>query len=165
MPFHNITKHGIHFLSIHKNNKNINVGTVYRSPNGDNNKLIEEFTLLVEQFPKHITSIIMGDFNYDLLKQLESAVENFEEVFLSQGFFSLATHSSSIAQSSCIDNIFINDIDRITLSGVIKDIGKYHSLVFSLMNLNLDKASCKSHKYRSTVIPAKILTHWLKNST
>ena len=52
---------------------------------------------MVEQFPKNITSIIMGDFNYDLLKQLESAVENFEEVFLSQCFFpliSLATHSS-----------------------------------------------------------------------
>ena len=136
------------FLTINKNNKKINVGTVYRSPNGDNNKFIEEFTLLVEQFPKNITSIIVGDFNYDLLKQLESAAENFEEVFLSQGFFpliSLATHSSSVAQSSCIDNIFINDIDRITLSGVIKDIGKHHSPVFSLMNLNLDKASCKSH--------------------
>ena len=130
---HNITKHGINFLTINKNNKKINVGTVYCSPNGDNNKFIEEFTLLVEQFPKKITSIIMGDFNYDLLKQLESAVENFEEVFLSQGFFpliSLATHSSSVAQSSCIDNIFINDIDRITLSGVIKDIGKHHSPVF-----------------------------------
>ena len=89
----------------------------------------------------------MGDFNYDLLKQLESAIENFEEVFLSQGFFpliSLATHSSSATQSSCIDNIFTNDIDKISLSGVIKDMGKHHSPVFPLMNFNLDKASCKS---------------------
>ena len=121
--------------------------TVYRSPNGVNNKFIEEFTLLVEHFPKNITSIYMGDFNYDLLKQLESAIENFEEVFLSQGFFpliSLATHSSSATQSSCIDNIFTNNIDKISLSGVIKDMGKHHSPVFPLMNFNLDKASCKS---------------------
>ena len=83
----------------------------------------------------------MGDFNYDLLKQLESAVESFEEVFLSQGFFpliSLAKHSSSVAQCSFIDNIPINDIDRITLSGVLKDICKHHSPVF-------DKTSCKSY--------------------
>ena len=89
----------------------------------------------------------MGDFNYDLLKQLESAIENFEEVFLSQGFFpliSLATHSSSATQSSCIDNIFTNDIDKISLSGVIKNMGKHHSPVFSLMDFNLDKACCKS---------------------
>ena len=121
--------------------------TVYRSPNGVNNKFIEEFTLLVEHFPKNITSIYMGDFNYDLLKQLESAIENFEEVFLSKGFFpliSLATHSSSATQSSCIDNIFTNNIDKISLSGVIKDMGKHHSPVFPLMNFNLDKASCKS---------------------
>ena len=114
---------------------------------GVNNKFIEEFTLLVEHFPKNITSIYMGDFNYDLLKQLESAIENFEEVFLSQGFFpliSLATHSSSATQSSCIDNIFTNNIDKISLSGVIKDMGKHHSPVFPLMNFNLDKASYKS---------------------
>ena len=47
------------FLTINKNNKKINIGAVYRSPNGDNNKFIEEFTLLVEQFSQNIISKIM----------------------------------------------------------------------------------------------------------
>ena len=89
----------------------------------------------------------MGDFNYDLLKQLESAIKILKRYSYHKVFFpliSLATHSSSVTQSYCIDNIFTNDIDKISLSGVIKDMGKHHSPVFSLMNFNLDKASCKS---------------------
>ena len=128
------------FLTINDNKKTINIGTVYRSPNGDNEKFFEEFQMLIEQFPKNTTSIIMGDFNFDLFKRLESAIENFEDIFLSQGLFpliSLATHKVSDKSASCIDNIFTNCIENIYLTGVISDMGSHHSPIFSLFNLNL----------------------------
>ena len=134
------------FLTININNKKINIGTVYRSPSGDESKFFEEFNLLIEQFPKDTTSIIMGDFNFDLFKKLESAIVNFEEIFLSHGQFpliSLATHTSSGNNSSCIDNIFTNDIENVCLSGVIQDIGSHHSPLFSFFNLNLANSTNK----------------------
>ena len=135
------------FITINSGNRKINVGTVYRSPSGNEEKFFEEFNSLLEQFPKNTTSIIMGDFNFDLFKRLESAIENFEDVFLSQGFLplvSLATHTSNGKNSSCIDNILVNDIESVCLSGIIKDIGSHHSPIFSFMNLNLADSDIKS---------------------
>ena len=151
------------FLTMNINNKKINIGTVYRSPNGDKDKFFEEFNVLIEQFPKNTTSIIMGDFNFDLFKRLESAIENFEDIFLSQGYFpliSLSTHTSPGKNSSCIDNILTNNIENVCLSGVIRDIGKHHSPIFTFLNLNLANSSYKSpmqiqeYSYSSKTIEA-----------
>ena len=127
------------FLTIDNNGREINIGTIYRSPNGNEEAFFEEFSSLIEQFPKSTKSIIMGDFNFDLFKRLETAVQNFEDIFLSNGFFpliSLATHSANVNSSSCIDNILVSDIETVSLSGVIRDIGSHHSPIFSFFNLN-----------------------------
>ena len=135
------------FLTINNNGKEINIGTIYRSPNGNEEMFFEEFSSLIEQFPKNATSIIMGDFNFDLFKRLETAIQNFEDVFLSNGFFpliSLATHSIRENSGSCIDNILVNDIETVSLSGVIRDIGSHHSPIFSFFNLNFSGPKCRS---------------------
>ena len=73
------------FITINNGNRKINVGTVYWSPSGNEEKFFKEFNSLLEQFPKNTIylyyHIIMGDFNFDLFKRLESAIENFEDVF------------------------------------------------------------------------------------
>ena len=62
------------FVTISDNAKKINVGTIYRSPSGDEEKFLEDFTSLLEQLPQNTTSIILGDFNFDLFERLEPAV-------------------------------------------------------------------------------------------
>ena len=134
------------FVTINDNSKKINIGAVYRSPSGNDEKFYEDFMSLIEQFPKNTTSIIMGDFNFDLFKRLESAIEKFEDIFLSQGLFpliSLATHKTGNRNSSCIDNIFTNNIESCCLSGVISDMGHNHSPIFSTFNLSLSGPSGK----------------------
>ena len=126
------------FVTVNDSNKKINIGTIYRSPSGDEEKFLEDFLSLIEQFPKNTTSIIMGDFNFDLFKRLQSVVGKFEDIFLSQGLYpliSLPTHKTN-SSSSCIDNIFTNAIEKYCLSGIIDDIGLHHSPIFSIFNLS-----------------------------
>ena len=67
----------------------------YSNINGRNamviiiNSLKNSPTVMFEQFPKNITSIIMGDFNYDRLKQLKSAVENLKRHSYHKAFIHL----------------------------------------------------------------------------
>ena len=133
------------FVTVNDSNKKINIGTIYRSPSGDEEKFLEDFLSLIEQFPKNTTSIIMGDFNFDLFKRLQSVVGKFEDIFLSQGLYpliSLATHTTN-SSSSCIDNIFTNAIEKCCLSGIIDDIGLHHSPIFSIFDLSLSGTSGK----------------------
>ena len=41
------------------------------------------------------------------------------------------THSVNLGQSSCIDNIFTNEVESVTLSGVIEDKASHHKPIFA----------------------------------
>ena len=132
------------FLTVNKGNSKVNVGVIYRSPSGDSKEFHKEFAHLTSQFPKHIKSIILGDYNFDLLRQGCTEVSEFEELILSHGFFpliSIPTHSTSITQSSCIDNIFTNNIESVLKSGVIDDLGSNHRPIFAMFHLNISPTS------------------------
>ena len=126
------------FVTVNKGNEKVNVGVVYRSPNGDSKEFLNELTHLKSLFPKDTKSIILGDYNFDLLKRTNSTTQKFENLFLSLGFFpliSLATHSTNIQQHSCIDNILTNDIEHVTMSGVIDDMNSHHKPIIAMFNL------------------------------
>ena len=97
-----------------------------------------------------MTTAILGDFNFNLNKSSDADTELFEITLLSQGFFpliSLYTHSTSDTQSSCIDNILTNNIEAVSVSGVICDNGTHHSPIFAMFNLNLNKSTPKTVKH------------------
>ena len=128
------------FLNVTKNETQINVGVIYRPPNGNAKEFLNEYEKLITHLPK-ATTFIMGDFNLDLLKTNDSNVNHYEEIFLSYGLFpliSLATHNIPSKRGTCIDNIFTNDVDSIIQSGIIDDNGTHHSPIFSISNLNLN---------------------------
>ena len=134
------------FLTVNKGNSKVNVGVIYRSPSGDSKEFHKEFAHLTSQFPKHMKSIILGDYNFDLLRQGCTEVSKFEELILSHGFFpliSIPTHSTSITQSSCIDNLFTNNIESVLKSGVIviDDLGSNHRPIFAMFHLNISPTS------------------------
>ena len=135
------------FVTISDNVKKINVGTIYRFPSGDEEKFLEDFTSLIEQLPQNTTSIILGDFNFDLFKRLEPAVGKFENIFLLQGLFplvSLSTLRRANCNSSCIDNILTYNVVDCHVSGVINDIGLNHSPIFSIFYLKLSSPDNKA---------------------
>ena len=138
------------FLTVNKNGNKVYIGVIYRSPNGNAKDFITELLHLTSNFPKNMTTAILGDFNFNLNKSSDADTELFEVTFLSQGFFpliSLSTHSTSDTQSSCIDNILTNNIEAVSVSGVICDKGTHHSPIFAMFNLNLNKSTPKTEKH------------------
>ena len=123
------------YVTVNQGDIKLNIGVLYRSPNGDPVKFEEEYSLIMSKFPKNMQTITLGDFNYDLLKHADQKdVQNFENAMLSNGFFPLIsrpTHSVNLGQSSCIDNIFTNEVESVTLSGVIEDKASHHKPIFA----------------------------------
>ena len=128
------------FVTVNKGDTRANVGVIYRSPNGDAKEFNKELAHLISLFPEHMKSVILGDYNFDLLKQENPDVAKFEELILSHGFFpliSIPTHSTSVKQCSCIDNIITNDIESVLMSGVIDDVGSNHKPIVGMFSLNM----------------------------
>ena len=128
------------FVTANRGEMKVNVGVVYRSPNGDAEEFEKEYMYLVSLYPKNMKSIILGDFNFDLLKNGHPEVEKFETLVLSTGFYpliSLSTHSTNINQHSCIDNIITNHIDTVRMSGILDNINSNHKPVIAMFKLGL----------------------------
>ena len=125
------------FLNISIHNTNIVTGVMYRPPSGDPREFLEAYQRIISKITcSH--AYIMGDFNFDLLNNNNQQTNLFEETFLSEGFFpviSLAAHERENCKPSCIDNIFVKNVDEISMSGVIQDMTKSHSPIFSLSHI------------------------------
>ena len=101
-------------------------GIIYRHPNGD---LIERFIEYLSSVADRInqenkTSIILGDFNIDLLKlesQLATTADSFLNTLGSHFFQPYILQPTRITDhsASLIDNIFFNSIEHLTISGNI----------------------------------------------
>ena len=130
------------YVTVNQGDIKLNIGVLYRSPNGDSNKFDQEYSLIMSKFPKNFRTITLGDFNYDLLKNQDQHgdTKNFENTMLSFGFLPLIsrpTHSVNIGQSSCIDNIFTDDIESVTFTGVVDDQASHHKPIFAFFNFNV----------------------------
>ena len=128
------------FITVDQEDCKVNIGVIYRPPSGDTTEFDSEFTHLKSTFPKNIKTILLGDYNFDLLKENNPSVDRFENMILSLGLFpliSLPTHSSRDLQISCIDNILTDDINSVTMSGVISDYGTHHKPLVAAFKMNL----------------------------
>ena len=86
------------------------------------------FEALLSALPnKNVT--ISSDFNIDLHKNCIGL----ENILYSNGFaptISIATHENSGCTPSCIDNMFVNSWETITVSGASKNKVSRHSPIF-----------------------------------
>lgn len=129
-------------LTVCKANKSINVICIYRPPNSTVTDFITEFKDIMLKLPKRPT-YIMGDFNIDLLNDNDNSLIH-EETFLSFSLFpliSISTHEQPNCKTTCIDNIFTNDIDSVSLTGTLQNKVSHHLPIFSLCKLNLNSES------------------------
>ena len=137
------------FVTVNRGDSKVNVGVIYRSPNGEAKEFSKELSHLASLIPKKTKSIILGDYNFNLLKRKSPEVNEFEDLMLSLGFFpliSIPTHSTSAKQHSCIDNIFINDIESVFMSGVSDDVNSHHKPIIAMLNLGMPINACQVTK-------------------
>ena len=129
------------FIKIDNPSQPIIIGVVYRPPNGSLKNFLTQFDNLLELLPDS-NVIITGDFNINLH---QSNISDFEDTFFGHGFvplISLATHFKPGCNPSCIDNIFVNTADNVTLSGVSENCITHHHPIFCCYQTDSDVNDC-----------------------
>ena len=124
-----------------KNNKNIIIGNMYRSPSGDPSTFICELESKLDNLKRHNKKhiILVSDSNLDLLKfQQYEPCTKYVNCLAEHGFaptISLPTRVTSHS-ATLIDHIFVNNCEAVTKSGVITEDLSDHLAVFT--NLLID---------------------------
>ena len=99
------------------------VGAIYRRPSGNPNSFIEKLSDLLSSLTPDSEAIILGDFNFNLFSQ-SNHTSTFEENMFCNGFtpvISTATHKKPNCRFTCIDNIFVNNYERVISSCTLEN--------------------------------------------
>ena len=137
-----------------KKSANILVGSFYRHPKMDsddtfNNSLSETLKKITDE---NKVIVIAGDFNYDLLKiDSDLHAKSFIEQMYSSTLQPCILEPTRIVNGnrpSLIDNIFINTIDKNTISGNLTSRISDHMPNFLFLHDLIDKPSCLHKKVR-----------------
>jgi exonuclease III len=114
------------WIELHfKGKQNLLCGIIYRHPNGNLDNLMNYINQTIEQIhQENKLSLVMGDFNIDLLKSHTSS-ENFINTMSSFFYLPHILQPTRITDhsSTLIDNIFFNSVEHFTISGnVVYDL-------------------------------------------
>ena len=117
------------FIKVSNAEQPLNFGIVYRPPSGNITQFYNQFEKILNEISScSCNTIVCGDFNINLLKG-DTNQSKFENVFFGNCFIptiSLATHEKPGCDPSCIDNIFVSDIDNVISSGISHDLKVSH---------------------------------------
>ena len=119
--------------------KKIIAGVIYRPPSGNATKFLQYFEKICSNLPSSGVRIL-GDFNIDFLqmKSNTNIPSQFEDFLLSNGLspvISIPTHTRTNCNSTCIDNILTNNIEKTKVSGTISDSPGDHLPIFEISNI------------------------------
>jgi len=128
------------FVNITGMERSTVIGALYRPPNGDIKKFNSELENIFNDLNALTNSdcYILGDFNINLHCLKLSPHQKFEELVITSGFtplISTATHQHPNCAKTCIDNIFTNNVENISISGTIDLNVSNHSAVFHFSSL------------------------------
>ena len=129
------------FVEVSLNNSvSLIIGQVYRPPNLDSTRFVDELENAIESLCCTNKPIfICGDFNFDLFKTNENGpVQEFFNTFSSSGFWPLISKATRVSNQclSLLDNIYCNDLSLVKKSGLLIDDTTDHFPVFTHLNLS-----------------------------
>ena len=139
------------------------IGNIYRAPGTDVNYFIEKLQQILEKIDKDKMyknskeTILLGDFNIDLLKyEKNNETSNFVDTVLSYGHLPVINFPSRITpnSSTLIDNIFSNNFENVYKSnGLLYSCISDHLPIFMISSDQNNKRSLKSTRnFNSTNI-------------
>ena len=136
------------------NNLNpILLGVVYRPPNGSVKNFNESLSKVLSSIKPSNNTIIMGDFNINLLSTNKCS-SSFEELILCNGFspiISTATRQKPKCQATCIDNILVNNHNKVLKNGTLETQISHHKSVYITYNSSIKTFSIQD-KNQNTVL-------------
>ena len=117
-------------------NKNIVIGCMYRSQNGDFNKF-NEYVDMFLNYNKNKTIFVCGDFNVNFLNHGQHHLtDNCLDILHGYGLYTLITQPTRITihSATLLDNIFTNVPFNNAKSGVIINDISDHLPIFAVIN-------------------------------
>ena len=118
--------------------KNYIAGVIYRPPSQNVADFIANLNILIGKISKENKyCYIMGDFNLNLLnEQLHQLTSEFLDIMYANMLFPTITLPTRITWHSAtlIDNIFTNDLNNYTFSGLLLSDISDHLPIFSIFN-------------------------------
>jgi len=136
------------------------LGNIYRPPreNVNNyNNFIDSVEQVVSTFQNSTQVVLVGDFNFDLLKIHEKDhVNNFFETMLNNGFFPKITLPTRITEQTAtlIDNCFVKSLNSLsnTTSGILyQNISDHQPYFVCFDYLLLARQKCKYIQQHSQI--------------
>lgn len=122
--------------------KNLIVGVIYRPPNSSVEEYMSNMSDILSQIDTyHSFSLIMGDFNFDLLKSdFKPDIQKFLELFFLHSYLPLINRPTRCSgeQISLIDNFFFNELTHVaTKQGIlVTDISDHYPIFCQLLRCN-----------------------------
>ena len=137
------------------NGKKLVVGCIYRHPSPPVSEFIKLFlNCLFEKIGRERKkTILLGDFNIDLLKfDSHSGTRDYYDLLSANGFRPLIYQPSRVSSKSAtlIDNIFINDIETYSNGGNITTSISDHFPQFCLLDIFEKSSNPKEVKFGRT---------------
>ena len=137
---------------------------MYRPPSGNESDFLNIFDTYLTELPNENVTI-SGDFNIYLHKRCDE----FENILYSHGFaqrISVATNENPGCTPSCIENIFVNSWNTISISGVSKNKVSSHSPMFCNVGVEFQSSEddTKAPRYDTCDSNMEIYMHRLENS-
>ena len=136
--------------------KNIIVGVVYRPPNSNLRDFMNSLDSLLASISKeNKICYVLGDWNLDLINHhCHDTTGELLETMYSRMFFPLITRPTRITSNTAtlIDNIFTNNLNNLSVSGLMFCDISDHLPIFTLLldqNKNLNKTSWLSFRDKS----------------
>ena len=132
-------------------NKNVIISCIYRAP-GSSTEAFKDW--IGEMFSKTNQKVVFicGDFNIDLLNpNKHKMTDEFINTMYSMSLYPKITRPSRITShcATLIDNIFTNDIENNTMSGLLINDISDHLPVFTVYNSNYQRNQSEEKlKYR-----------------
>ncbi len=117
-------------LGLALNGSRLVVAAIYRSPSISINTFITDFTELLDLMPLQCQTIIIGDFNDNLVPDTSSTLVNF---MLRLGFKQYV-YQPTTDYRTCIDHIYYNRVDEEAVIDVHDTYYSDHDAVFITTN-------------------------------
>ena len=103
------------FITLETSSEKFTIGCIYRHPNGEINHFNDQFKKIMNGVDKNNVTILMGDFNIDLLQSNNSKNEAYLNLCLENNFVPCITLPSRITDHSAtlIDHILLRTPTRL----------------------------------------------------
>lgn len=157
------------FINIKIIHKNItsNVSVIYRPPN-NTSSLVDNFFVELDNHLTSLktkTSLLIGDFNFDIKNKIDKNVQKYQNIVESNGYYFCHDKITRPASSTCLDHVLCNNPNsNISITLFHTDISDHLGTIVEICNLKINKENTKIPNLIKK-INYKLVTEELKNYT